>query len=162
MATLRDLIICNRLSSRFFIPFNYDILIDKLSSWFVEFVRMLPDMALAALVFVLGMYLSKLIKRLANKLIRRISTQVTLNNLFASFVHILSVCIILFITLSILKLEKTVASLLAGVGIIGLALAFAFQDIAANFISGIFISLRRLSTSITLPYHSLFVHLILE
>jgi len=45
--------------------------------------------------------------------------------------------------LSILKLNTAVTSILAGAGIIGLALAFAFQDIAANFISGIFISFRR-------------------
>ena len=45
--------------------------------------------------------------------------------------------------LSILQLDKAVTSILAGAGIIGLALAFAFQDIAANFISGIFISFRK-------------------
>lgn len=33
--------------------------------------------------------------------------------------------------------------MLAGAGIIGLALAFAFQDITANFMSGIFLSIRR-------------------
>lgn len=51
--------------------------------------------------------------------------------------------IIIFISLSILQLDKAVTSILAGAGIIGLALAFAFQDIAANFICGIFISLRK-------------------
>ncbi len=48
-----------------------------------------------------------------------------------------------FMVLSILHLDKAVTTILAGAGIIGLALAFAFQDIAANFISGIFISFRR-------------------
>lgn len=100
-------------------------------------------MILAALVFVLGLFLSKLLKRTAKRLINRVSNQTTINNLFASFIHILFVCITLFITLSILKLEKAVASMLAGAGILGLALAFAFQDIAANFISGIFITFRR-------------------
>ncbi|MEO6441543.1 MAG: mechanosensitive ion channel family protein [Chitinophagales bacterium] len=51
--------------------------------------------------------------------------------------------IVFFIVLSILRLDKAVTSILAGAGIIGLALAFAFQDIAANFISGVFISFRR-------------------
>jgi len=41
------------------------------------------------------------------------------------------------------NLDKAVTSILAGVGILGLALAFAFQDIAANFMSGIFLSFRR-------------------
>ncbi|HEY9177420.1 MAG TPA: mechanosensitive ion channel family protein [Flavipsychrobacter sp.] len=121
----------------------YNILVDKLSNWFVEFVSMLPNMALAALVVVLGIFLSNLLKRLARRLIHRVSKQETINNLFASFIHVLSICITLFIALSVLKLEKAVASLLAGAGILGLALAFAFQDIAANFISGIFITFRR-------------------
>ena len=58
-------------------------------------------------------------------------------------IYITFVGISLFIVLSILQLDKAVTSILAGAGIIGLALAFAFQDIAANFISGIFISFRR-------------------
>ncbi|MEX0648198.1 MAG: mechanosensitive ion channel family protein [Balneolaceae bacterium] len=41
-----------------------------------------------------------------------------------------------------LNLDGTVTSLLAGAGIIGLALGFAFQDIAANFISGVLLSTR--------------------
>lgn len=121
----------------------YEILEDKLSAWVVEFIRMLPNMILAALVFVLGMFLSRILKRVAKKLVNRISNQVTINNLFASFIYILFICITIFVTLSILKLEKAVASMLAGAGILGLALAFAFQDIAANFISGILITFRR-------------------
>jgi small-conductance mechanosensitive channel len=42
----------------------------------------------------------------------------------------------------VLGLEKTVTSLLAGVGVVGLALGFAFQDISANFISGILLAFR--------------------
>ncbi len=42
--------------------------------------------------------------------------------------------------LTIVRLDGAVTSLLAGVGIVGLALGFAFQDIAANFISGVIIA----------------------
>jgi small conductance mechanosensitive channel len=45
--------------------------------------------------------------------------------------------------LQIMQLDKAVSSLLAGVGIIGLALGFAFQDLTANFISGAFIAFKR-------------------
>jgi small conductance mechanosensitive channel len=45
--------------------------------------------------------------------------------------------------LSVLNLDKAVTSILAGAGILGLALAFAFQDIAANFMLGIFLLFRR-------------------
>jgi small conductance mechanosensitive channel len=49
----------------------------------------------------------------------------------------------IFVALSILQLDKAVTSLLAGAGIIGLALGFAFQDIAANFVSGVLMAIRR-------------------
>lgn len=122
---------------------TYEILTDKINSWIVEFIAMLPNLALAALVLVLGLYLSSFLKRFSLKMVSKVSKQITLNNLFSSFVHVLLISITIFMTLSILQLEKAVTSILAGAGIIGLALAFAFQDIAANFISGVFISIRR-------------------
>lgn len=47
------------------------------------------------------------------------------------------------LSLSILNLTGTVASILAGLGILGLALGFAFPDTAANLMSGIFITFQR-------------------
>lgn len=45
--------------------------------------------------------------------------------------------------MKVLHLDTTITTMLASAGIIGLAFAFAFQDIAANFMSGIFISFRK-------------------
>jgi small conductance mechanosensitive channel len=39
-------------------------------------------------------------------------------------------------------LNKALSSILAGIGVIGLAFGFAFQDIAANFLSGIILAFR--------------------
>ncbi len=122
---------------------TYDLIVEKLSSWVEELVQLLPNMVLAALVCVLGVFASKWLRRAAKKLIDRVSKQQTINNLFVSFIYITAIGITIFAALSILKLDKAVTSILAGAGIIGLALAFAFQDIATNFISGIFISFRR-------------------
>lgn len=115
----------------------------KLLFWFRELIRLLPNMALAALVLVLGLFLSRLIKRFGIKVIGRLSHVAVITKLFASFIYIICVGITLFACLSILKLDKAVTSILAGAGIAGLALAFAFQDIAANFMSGILITIRR-------------------
>ena len=41
------------------------------------------------------------------------------------------------LALDVLNLDKAVASMLAGVGILGIAFGFASQDIAANFMAGI-------------------------
>lgn len=121
----------------------YDLLSEKLITWLNEFIKLLPNIVIAALVIVLGLFIAKWIKHLSARFIRKVSPIETINKLFASFMHIVAVGITIFIALSILNLDKAVTSILAGAGIVGLALAFAFQDIAANFMSGIFLSFRR-------------------
>ena len=121
----------------------YKLIMQKLTEWMQGFVKMLPNILLAAVVLVIGLFLAKRIKKIAAKLIARVSTNTTLNNLFTSIIYIFFIGIALFSVLSILQLDKAVTSVLAGAGIAGLALTLAFQDIAGNFISGVFISFRR-------------------
>ena len=121
----------------------YKLIMQKLTAWMDGFIKMLPNILLATIILVIGLFLAKRIKKIAANLIARASNNTSLNSLFASIIHIFFIGVTLFISLSILQLDKAVTSVLAGAGIIGLALAFAFQDIAANFISGIFISFRR-------------------
>lgn len=111
--------------------------------WFRELIRLLPNIALAALILVVGLALSRLVKRFAKQVIGKLSHGTVLTNLASSFIYIVCIGITLFACLSILQLDKAVTSILAGAGIVGLALAFAFQDIAANFMSGILITIRR-------------------
>jgi len=115
----------------------------KLLLWFRELIRLLPNIALAAVVLVLGLFVARLVKRFARKVIGRLSHGAVITNLFSSFIYLICIGIVLFACLSILQLDKAVTSILAGAGIVGLALAFAFQDIAANFMSGILITIRR-------------------
>jgi small conductance mechanosensitive channel len=121
----------------------YQIIANKLSLWLKELIRLLPNIALATLVLVLGFFIAKWLKKLTCKIFTRFIHNETLNNLFSSLVYIFVLGVTIFVALSILNLDKAVTSILAGAGIIGLALAFAFQDIASNFMSGIFLSIRR-------------------
>lgn len=120
-----------------------ELLSEKLNIWFEAIIKLLPNILLAAVVLVVGIFIAKFIRKIANKLISKISNNLTLNNLFSSIIYLTAVGVVLFTVLSILQLDKAVTSILAGAGILGLALAFAFQDIAANFMSGIFISFRK-------------------
>jgi small-conductance mechanosensitive channel len=121
----------------------YDIIVDKLSFWLKETIRLLPNIALASIILVIGFFVAKWCRKIAAKVFKRIIHNEALNNLFTSLVYIFLLGVTFFVALSVLQLDKAVTSILAGAGIIGLALAFAFQDIAANFMSGIFLSLRR-------------------
>lgn len=120
-----------------------DLISGKLSNWGEGLIKILPNIVLAAVVIVIGFYIAKFIRKISNKLISKVSNNLTLNNLFSSILYFVFIGIVLFTVLTILNLDKAVTSILAGAGILGLALAFAFQDIAANFMSGIFLSFRK-------------------
>lgn len=104
---------------------------------------MLPNLALAIVIFVAFYLLAKLVKRFVYKLSCRISDKKAISNLFAGTAYFIIFSIGLFSALEVLKLDKAVSSLLAGAGILGLALGFAFQDLTSNFISGIYITFRK-------------------
>jgi len=119
------------------------LLSDKLQAWMRHLVLMLPNLFIAVIVLVVTFYIARLIRKASDKVLPRFSHSAALNNLASAIVYIIIVLMGIFFALGILKLDKTVTSLLAGVGIIGLALGFAFQDIAANFISGVIIAVRK-------------------
>lgn len=120
-----------------------DLLSDKLTLWVKELIRILPNIVLAAVILVVGFFVARFIQKIVLKLFRKVSNFETINTLFSSIIYAISMGVVFFIVLSVLNLDKVVTSILAGAGILGLALAFAFQDIAANFMSGIFLSFRR-------------------
>jgi small conductance mechanosensitive channel len=120
-----------------------DLVLQKLTRWYEHIVLMLPNFFMALFLLVFTFMVARLIQRGTEKVLRRVSHSVALNNLVTSITYVVVLLIGLFFVLGILNLDKTVTSLLAGIGIVGLALGFAFQDIAANFISGVIIAVRR-------------------
>ena len=120
----------------------WDLLTAKLTGWLRGFVLLLPNLLVAVLVLVGFWLLAKLARNLLHRLLRRVSHSEQVNRVLAQAAYIALIAGGLFVALGILGLQKTVASLLAGAGIIGLALGFAFQDIAANFMAGIYLNIQ--------------------
>jgi small conductance mechanosensitive channel len=120
-----------------------DLVEQKLFTWVDQFVHMLPNLALAALIVVVGWLAARLVRYWSERLVSKMTDSRTLRRLIGNSVYLLVILMGLFAALTVLHLDKTVTSILAGAGIIGLALGFAFQDIAANFISGIIMAAQR-------------------
>ena len=116
---------------------------DKLIGWIESFILMLPNLAAALLIVILSWLLARGIHRAIRQVLDRASDYTQVNSLLATVGYVAVLAAGAFVALGVLDLDKTVTSLLAGAGIIGLALAFAFQDIAENFMSGILLSIRR-------------------
>lgn len=114
----------------------------KLDGWIDGLITMLPNMVVALVLLIVSFGVAKLGRYVTCQILRRVRVSESATNLVGRVVQIGVVIVGLAIALSVLELDKAVTSLLAGVGIVGLALGFAFQDLASNFISGIALSLR--------------------
>ena len=120
----------------------YDIVIGKVEDWVQTFFEMLPNFVVALFVLILFYVLGKVARKVINNLLSKVTANRTITSLLETIIGISILGIGVFIALSVLQLDGAVTSLLAGAGIIGLALGFAFQDIASNFISGVILSIR--------------------
>ena len=120
-----------------------EIVTQKVESWMDVLVDMIPNMLLSIVLLILFIVFSRLVRKLFIKVFRKSSDNKALEGLFSTIIYYAMIGIGLFIILDILNLDKAVTSLLAGVGVVGLALGFAFQDIAANFVSGIILAFRK-------------------
>jgi len=121
----------------------FELLLNKLEQWGHHLVLMLPNLFLALVLLVVTFMVARIIRNGLDKVIARFSHSPALNNLISTLLHLSIVMVGFLLVLSVLKLDNIVISLLAGVGIAGLALGFAFQDIAANFISGTIIAVQK-------------------
>ena len=119
------------------------LIFDKLEDWTTTFIKMLPNLVLAIIVVAAAYFLAKLVRNVSYKVTQRISNSDSVSSVVSVILQTLTMFFALTVALNILGLDKAVASLLAGVGIIGLALGFAFQDLSSNFISGLYMAFRR-------------------
>ncbi len=119
-----------------------DLLKNKLEHWLDAVVLSLPNAAIAALVLVVSWFVSRLVRKGAANGLQRFVHNVALVNLLATVIRVVVFVGGFIIALNVLALDRAVLSLLTGVGVIGLALGFAFQDMASNLISGVALVLR--------------------
>lgn len=120
-----------------------EILSDKLNNWFTAMIQLLPNLIIAAIVFVVGFFLARRLRKFLEVKFSGIFPTSTIANLAFSILYVIMILMVAFTGLKIIGLDAAIEKTLAGAGIIGVGLAFAFQDIAANFMSGIFLAFRR-------------------
>src|SRR5680860_1571472 len=117
--------------------------IQKFEGWLDSFISLIPNMAVTLLLFIIFLVLARLGSKLFIKIFAKSSQNEALGHLFSTVVYAAILGIGFFIMLGVLGLNKALTSLIAGIGVIGLVLGLAFQDIAADFISGAILAFRR-------------------
>lgn len=121
----------------------FDILFKQIRGWGHSIIELLPNFVVAVLVILIFFLLAGVVHRVLSRILRRFSQNDTVAGILSTSVYVLIILVGIFVALGVLQLEKTVTSLLAGAGVIGIALGLAFQDIASNFIAGIFIAFMK-------------------
>lgn len=121
---------------------SFSKLLDKLSGWIDALIINLPNFLVALIVFILAYWLARNLQGWTNKYLRKIIRQPSIRGLVANVVSILTIITGLILALSILNLDGTLKSLLAGAGVAGLAISLALQGTLSNTFSGLFIAIK--------------------
>lgn len=116
---------------------------EKVITWVEALGSMLPNLGLAFIILLIFMITASWVESIFRKILRRSMDSIEIVNLLLAIIKVLYILLGAFIALDLIGLKGTVTSLLAGAGIIGLALGFAFQDMAENFIAGVFLGIRK-------------------
>ena len=118
-------------------------LIDKLIGWFNSIIENIPNLILAILVMVTAYFAAKYVSKLVKKLVDKQVQQDSIKNTIARVSAVVVVALGLFMALGVLNLGKALTSLLAGAGVVGLAIGLALQGTLANTFAGLILSFRK-------------------
>ncbi|PNW27606.1 mechanosensitive ion channel family protein [Formosa algae] len=115
-------------------------MLDKLETWFDNIVLNLPNFIIAFVVFLIVLFISKNINKITLRFLDKSKLQRSMKNLISKLISAIIILLGLFFILGILNLSKTLNTILAGAGVLGLAVGLALQGALANFYSGIVLS----------------------
>ncbi|PTX62671.1 small conductance mechanosensitive channel [Kordia periserrulae] len=121
---------------------SWSKLLEKLSSWVDSVVLNLPNLLIALLIFVFATWVSRNIQSLTNRYLKKVIKQPSIRGLVSNVFAILIVVLGIILALSVLNLDGTLKSLLAGAGVAGLAVSLALQGTLSNTFSGLFIAIK--------------------
>ncbi|QDT13883.1 mechanosensitive ion channel family protein [Planctomycetes bacterium K23_9] len=114
----------------------------SLKSMLRNFVASVPLIAVALAVIALFYLFAKIAATITRRIFNPESDSKLLRQVVATVVGVVVFLIGLHIALRISGLTRLATTLLGGTGLIGLAIGFAFRDIAENFLSSILLSLN--------------------
>lgn len=120
-----------------------DNLVAKLQGWFNTFIEYIPNFVLAILVMSVSYFAARYISKLVSKLVAKRVEQKSITNAIARVTAVVVVALGLFMALGVMNLGKALTSLLAGAGVVGLAIGLALQGTLANTFAGLILSFRK-------------------
>jgi len=116
-------------------------LLSILEQLLVDFLTILPSLVAALVVFVVGLYLASIIRRLVRRRMERRTKNPQPIALVSQLVYWLVVIFVAAISLQMVGFNLT--AFLAGLGIAGITIGFALQDVTKNFVAGLLMLIQQ-------------------
>lgn len=117
----------------------WNIIRDTSVAWLQEALRLTPNVIAAFFIILAFWLISLFVPKIIDRVSVRLFKRKQLRSLFNKMIKFLIISIGFVVALNVLQLDKAVTSFLAGLGIAGLAIGFAFQEIISNFFAGVVI-----------------------
>lgn len=113
---------------------------NKLGEWTDSIILSLPNFLLALIVFSLFIVAAKYLGKLLGKVLKYKVKQDSIREITIKVVKVIVILLGFFIALGLLNLDTVLTSVLAGAGVVGLAIGLALQGTLNNTFSGILLS----------------------
>lgn len=113
---------------------------EKLDGWLEALILKLPNFIVAVIVVILFYFIARGVSKLVKKLILRKVKEESVKQIIGQMVFALTLLIGFFVALGVMDLDKVLTSVLAGAGVVGLAIGLALQGTLSNTVSGFILS----------------------
>ncbi|WP_067150317.1 mechanosensitive ion channel family protein [Pseudotamlana agarivorans] len=113
---------------------------DKLDDWFSTIILKLPNFILAVVIMILFYFIARGVRKLLLRFLLNRISQKSIQDIIAKMVFLSIILIGFFIALGVLELNKILTSILAGAGVVGLAVGLALQGTLSNTVGGLVLS----------------------
>ena len=118
----------------------FEVFTKKLTNWINELIEKTPNIIIATVLFILGFYLSGVVKKLIVKLLEKRKVKLSARMMIGNIISIITVSAFLMFALNVLSLDNMLKTVLAGAGVAGLAIGLALQGTLSNTFSGVALS----------------------
>jgi small-conductance mechanosensitive channel len=107
----------------------------------VDFLTLLPSLIAALVVFAVGLYIASIVRRLVRRGLERRTQNSQPITLLSQLSYWLVAILVAAISLQMVGFNLT--AFLAGLGIAGITIGFALQDVSKNFIAGVLMLIQQ-------------------
>lgn len=133
----------------------------KLEGWWDAIILRLPNLVVAFLVMIAFYFIARGVSMVLRKVFRKYYANQSIRRIIIKIVFAIILLTGFFIALGVMDLDKALTSLLAGAGVVALAIGLALQGTLSNTFSGIMLSFLpkiKIGDYVETESHGGFVH----